>query len=441
MAKLLDLLLGKGKDKDIVNYQQLETPSEPMPMVGTWNRSIYEQDLVRACIDRIATACSKLEPVSYGAAKPRVKRALETAPNQFQTWPQFLYVCATRYWNDNNLFIVPTFVDGTDVVNGWTCIRSISTEIVFYEGEPWIRLHTMSGKTLAIELKYVVVMTRFQYKSDFFGTPNNLDATLDLLKAQHEAQKDALRETGIVKFIATANGNLREEDMEKKRNRFSESNLNPDNNKSGLMMVDNTFMDIKQIDPKNWTIPPQEMERIENRVFDYFGINRKILQNEFDENIWDAFYEGNIEPFAIQLGEGLTQSTYTMRERPVNRIEFSSDRLSYASASSKRNMNKDMLDRGVMTINQALKVLQLPDIGPDGDVRILRGEYKVGHTIEEILHTQQAQVAAASGAGESNEKDIDPSDADIQRPDSDGYAGAGDTDSGDATTTKQDRWD
>lgn len=440
MPSLLDKLLGKTKVKDVPKFQQFETPSEPAPMVGAWNRSMYEQHLVRSCIDRIATACSKLEPVCFGTAKPRVRRAIETAPNQFQTWPQFLYLAATRYWNDNNLFIVPTFVDGTDIVNGWMSIRSISTEIVFYDGEPWIRLHTMSGKTLAIELKHVVIMTRFQYMSDFFGTPNNLDATLDLLKAQAEAQKGAIDSTGTVKFIAQANGNVREEDLEKKRDRFAETNLNPETNRTGLMMFDNTFVDVKQIIPKNWTIPSDEMERIENNVFDYFGINREILQNKFDENKWDAFYEGDVEPFAIGMGEGMTQSTFTLRERPANRIEFSSDRLSYASASSKRNMNKDMLDRGVITINQALKVLQLPELGPDGDVRILRGEYKVGHTIEEILRAQEAQ-AAAQGIGESSEKDIDPGDADIERPDSEGYGSTGDTDSGDATTTKQDRWD
>lgn len=442
MASLLDKFLGKSRVKDVPKFQQFETPSEKMPMVGSWSSpSMYEQHLVRSCIDRIATACSKLDPVSYGTAKPRVKRALETAPNQYQTWPQFLYLAATRYYNDNNLYIIPTFVDGTDIVNGWMSIRSISTEIVFYDGEPWIRLHTMSGQVLAIELKYVVIMTRFQYQSDFFGTPNNLDATLGLLKAQSEAQKGAIDATGVVKFIAHVNGNLHEEDVEKKRDRFAATNLNPEANKSGLMLYDNTYIDVKQIEPKNWTIPADEMARIENNVFDYFGINRDILQNKFDENTWDAFYEGDIEPWAIQLGEGLTQTTFTMRERPTNRIEFSSDRLSYASASSKRNMNKDMLDRGVFTINQALRTLQLPEIGPDGDVRILRGEYKVGHTVEEILRAQEAQAKAQGISTQSNDKDIDPGDADIERPDSEGYGSAGDTDSGDATTTKQDRWD
>lgn len=439
---MLDLLLGKKKDKDIQNWSQFETISEPAPMVVSWNRHIYEQQLVRSVIERIALACSKLEPKIYGNSRPRIRRAIETSPNNFQTWSQFLHRAATLYYNDNNLFIVPTYKDGTDIITGFYPVRSVSTEIVSYDGEPWIRLNTPSGKALAIELKYVTILTRFQYRSDFFGTPNNLDDALALLKAQEEAQKSAIKDTGSIKFIAQANGQVREDDLIKKRDRFAEMNLS-DENKSGLMAYDNTFVEVKQIDPKNWTIPTSEMERIENNIFDYFGINRKILQNEYDESTWDAFYEGVIEPWAIKLGEGLSQSLFTMRERPHNRIEFSSDRLAYASASTKRNMNKDMLDRGVMTINQALKNLQLPELGPDGDVRILRGEYKVGYTFNELLDTQRAQAEAAgiNTSSSSDVKDIDSKDMDIERPDSEGYSGAEDTDSSDATTTKQDRWE
>lgn len=442
MGRMLDTLFGKKRDKDIQNWSQFETVSEQSPMVVSWNRHIYEQQLVRSVIERIALACSKLEPKIYGTSKPRIKRAVETSPNQFQTWPQFLHRAATLYYNDNNLYIVPTFKDGTDIVIGFYPVRSVATQIVQYDGEPWIRLTTPSGQVLAIELNQVAILTRFQYRSDFFGTPNNLDETLSLLKAQADAQKDAIRNSGRVQFIAQANGQVREDDLIKKRDRFAAANLS-DVNRSGLMAYDNTFINVTQVDPKNWTIPTAEMERIENNVFDYFGINRRILQNDYDEGTWDAFYEGVIEPWAIQLGESLSQCLFTMRERPNNRIEFSSDRLAYASASTKRNMNKDMLDRGVMTINQALKNLQLPELGPEGDIRIIRGEYKVGYTFNELLDAQRAQAEAAGiqTSGESDVKDIDPSDADLLRPDSEGYGEGGDTDNSDVTTSNQNRWE
>ena len=260
-----------------------------------------------------------------------------------------------------------------------------------------------------------------------------------MLKAQEEAQKQSINDSAQIRFIGQLQGQVREEDMFEKRDRFYENNLS-ENNETSLMLYDNTFTSIEQLKAQNWTIPSDEMERIENNVFDYFGTNRRILQNNYDENAWDAFYEGCIEPFALMLGEALSQSTFTMRERPANRIMFSSNRLEYAAASSKRNINKDMCDRGIMTLNEAREILQLPPID-DGDVFILRGEYKVGHTFEEIFKAQQAAAAAkAGGRIDNSEQDIDGKDGDTIRPDSDGYGSPGDTDTGDVTSQNQDRW-
>lgn len=397
---------------------------------------MYQQVLVRSVIERFAVACSKLKPEIQGTARPRIRRAIETSPNQFQTWPQFLYRCATLYMNNTTICVVPEYNE-SGVHCGYYPVPLADAKVIEYDNDYWIKYSTLDGDIRAIELKYVAIVTRFQYVSDWFGDGNILANTLSMLKAQEDAQKQSINDSAQVRFIGQLQGQVREDDMKKKRDRFANDNLSS-SNQTPLMVYDSTFTSIEQLKAQNWTIPADEMERIENNVFDYFGINRRILQNNYDENAWDAFYEGCIEPFAIALSEAMTQATFTMRERPANKITFSSNRLEFASASSKRNMNKDMLDRGIFSINQALEILQLPPI-EGGDVRILRGEYKVGHTIEEIFQAQQAQIAVARKEA-SSETDIDPADADIIRPDSEGYGSAGDTDTGDVTSTNQDRW-
>jgi hypothetical protein len=308
--------------------------------------------------------------------------------------------------------------------------------VVDFGGEYWLRWTTPDGDTRAVELKYVAIVNRFQYVSDWFGDGNILASTLSMLKAQEEAQKQSINDSAQIRYIGQLQGQVREEDMRAKRDRFYEDNLSGENSTS-LMLYDNTFLSIEQIKAQNWTIPSEEMERIENNVFDYFGINRRILQNNYDENAWDAFYEGCIEPFALALGEAMTQATFTMRERPANGIMFSSNRLEYAAASSKRNINKDMTDRGIMTLNEAREILQLPPID-GGDVFILRGEYKVGRTFEEIAAIQKSQ--ASSGRVSSPDSDRDKQEGDTIRGDSDGYGSPGDTDTGDSTSSNQDRW-
>jgi hypothetical protein len=196
--------------------------------------------------------------------------------------------------------------------------------------------------------------------------------------------------------------------------------------------------DLRQIEPQHYTVDPDEMERIDKALYAYFGINEKILTSEFDEQTWAAFYEAVVEPFALMLGGAMTMATFTMRERPANRIMFSSNRLEYAAASSKRNINKDMTDRGIMTLNEAREILQLPPID-GGDVFILRGEYKVGKTFEEIAAIQQAK-ASSGGRVSSPDSDRDKLEGDTIRGDSDGYGSPGDTDTGDVTSSNQDRW-
>ena len=400
---------------------------------------MYQQVLVRSVIERFAIACSKMRPEIHGSARPRIRRAVETSPNQFQTWPQFLYRCATLYMNNTTVCVVPEYKPGSDVQVGFYPVPLAYAEVVDYAGEFWLRWQTLDGDTRAVELSRVAIVTRFQYVSDWFGDGNILANTLSMLKAQEEAQKQSINDSALLRFIGQLNGQVREEDMAKKRDRFAKDNLSGEN-ETPIMLYDNTFASIEQLKAQNWTIPNEEMERIENNVFDYFGINRRILQNAYDENAWDAFYEGCIEPFALALGEALTQATFTMRERPANRIAFSSNRLEYMSAASKRNMNKDMTDRAIITVNEGREILGLHPLD-GGDVFILRGEYKVGHTLEEIHTLQAAQIAAKTGrVGQSSEGDRDAADSDSMRPDSEGYGSHGDTDTGDVTSTNQDRW-
>jgi len=435
MGKLLDKIL--GKDEGPV-ASAVETVGS-RPYTTGWNGSMYQQVLVRSVIERFAVACSKLKPEIHGSARPRVRRAIETSPNEFQTWPQFLYRCATLYMNNTTVCVVPEYKPGSQLQTGFYPVPLTFAEVVDYNGEFWMRYTTQDGDRRAIELRHVAVVNRFQYLSDWFGDGNILASTLSMLKAQEDAQKQSINDSAQLRFIGQLQGQVREEDMRKKRDRFYEDNLS-DENRSSLMLYDNTWASIEQLKAQNWTIPAEEMERIENNVFDYFGINRRILQNAYDENAWDAFYEGCIEPFALALGEALSQATFTMRERPANKILFSANRLEYAAASSKRNINKDMCDRGIMTLNEAREILQLPPID-GGDVHILRGEYKVGHTFEEIFKAQQAAAAAkANGRVASPDEDRDGADADIERGDSEGYGSPGDTDTGDVTSTTQDRW-
>ena len=117
------------------------------------------------------------------------------------------------------------------------------------------------------------------------------------------------------------------------------------------------------------------MNIIKNNVFEYFGINEDVLENKAYGDSWSASYEGAIEPFAIQFSEVSTKMLFTLREQSQgNKIMATANRLQYLSNADKLNVSSQLLDRGIMSINDVREIWNLPPV-EGGDQRIIRGEY------------------------------------------------------------------
>ena len=374
---LLQKIFG-GKPHSDAQGLGYQTFTEYEPVFTTWSGSVIEQELTRAAIERFATACSKLRPEIYGSANQQLTRAICTQPNDLMTWSSFLNRVATCYETDGTAVVVPVFSKDMRIT-GFFPLKFASADVIDLDGTPWIKFYFNVGEPAALKLSEVAIISKLKYESDVFGVPNCLGQTMQLIHAQAEAQENAIENSAKIRFIGQLQGQVREDDMEKKRKRFIADNLSA-NNEGGLMVYDATWANITPIKQDSYVISPEEMKRIQDNVFNYFGTNEKILQNSYDEDEWNAWYEGKVEPFAIALSEGLTSMSFTLQERysykqgRKNGITFSANRLEYASINSKIKVICNMVDRGLMSINQALEVMQLPPV-EDGDTRVIRGEY------------------------------------------------------------------
>lgn len=104
-------------------------------------------------------------------------------------------------------------------------------------------------------------------------------------------------------------------------------------------------------------------------------VNEDVLQNKAFGDAWSAFYEGAIEPFAVQFSEVLTKMLFTLREQSQgNEIMLTANRLQYMTNKDKLNVSSQLLDRGVMSINDIRDIWNLPPV-EGGEARIIRGEY------------------------------------------------------------------
>jgi hypothetical protein len=81
---------------------------------------------------------------------------------------------------------------------------------------------------------------------------------------------------------------------------------------------------------------------------------------------------------------------FTFREQGSgNMIMATSNRLQYLSNADKLNVTRDLLDRGILSQNQAMEIWNLPPV-EGGDVRIIRGEYyKVEDKLNNSLESEE----------------------------------------------------
>ena len=373
---LFDSIRKKEKiEGKVQNYFQ--TLNAYSPVFTTFEGSIYEMELTRAAIHSFATHCSKLKPEVKGSGNKAFARMLQYKPNPLMDTKKYLYRLATTYAVDNTAIIAPLFDSSYEKINGFYPLATPKIRFVEIEGVKYIRYEFEPGNFGVFRLDDAGIMNQFQYKNELFGESNNcLLPTMELIHTNNQGIIEGVKSSATLRFLAKIAQTLKPSDIEAERKRFVESNFNS-SNAGGVMLVDARYEDVKQLNTNQYTVDAGQMEQIKENVFNYFGTNEKILQNNFTSGEWGAYYEGKIEPFAIEASLVHTNMTFTPHEVAYgNEIIFSANRLQYASIEEKINIVTQLFDRGFIDHDQGLEIFQMPPLGGElGKKRYIRKEY------------------------------------------------------------------
>lgn len=366
-------------------YTLFKTLTAYRPVFTSWGGAIYESEVVRAAIDARARHISKLKPELHGPAQPSLQSKLKQGPNQWQTWSQFFYRTSTILDINNTAFVVPVF-DERMIITGIFTVLPSSCEIVEYKKELWLRYKFRTGDVGAVELRKCAILTKHQYESDFFGSSNRpLYETMQLIHIQNQGIQEAVKNTSTFRFMAQLSNFSSPEDLAEERARFTKLNLSAESDASDFLLFPNTYKDIRQIDVKPYTVDADQMKQIHENVYNYFGVNEEILQNKAHGETLEGFFDGAIEPFAIQFSEAITKMLFSERERSQGSSFYASaNRLQYMSVTQKVTMAKELGDRGAILIDEIRELFNYPPL-PDGagQVAPIRGEYKATETLTE----------------------------------------------------------
>ena len=347
------------------------------PAFHTWNGSVFESDLIRAALDAHGRHASKLQFNVQGAAKPNLQNRLRVQPNPFNTWSQFQYRTAVILNARNTAFLVPTRGEYGEA-NGVTNIVPERWELVEYNGTPYIRFTLQNNKRLACSLFEVGILTRYQYRSDLFGESNDaMKPVLDLIEMQRQGIQEGIKNGATYRFSAQSDNWATDEDLASEMDRFNKFTFQNRKAAGGMILFPNTYTNVQQLKQDGYKVDADQMKLIKENVYDYFAVNEEIIQNKAFGDQWLAFYEGAIEPFAIQLSDVMTRMFFNERERQFgNRIWFTSNRLQYMSNADKMNAVGQLADRGLATRNELREILNLAPLpDPLGNQIPARGEY------------------------------------------------------------------
>ena len=374
---LLDKIFPK-KEKERILYENTYFKGLSLyePRFSTWGGAVYESELVRASIDAIARRYAKMNVRMHGSAKPTMQTALRHRPNSYQTWSQMLYRTATILFAQNTCVIVPVKDKYGDVKAIYPLLPEKCT-IKEYNGVQYLRFEFTHGQNAALPLDECGILTRYQYRSDFFGEKNEpaLRPTMELVHIQNQAIETSVKNAASYRFIAQLSNFATDADLQKESSRWTEQNLRQGS--GGVLLFPNTYKDIKQINNTPYIVSADEQNLIEENVYRYFGVNKKILENSADEDMENAFYAGILEWLAIQTSEVLTNMLFTGIEQSYgSKVELNANHMEHMSMKSKLEFVKAMMDRGVLMIDDVRELFDLePKDDGAGQKSPIRGEY------------------------------------------------------------------
>ena len=374
---LFDLIFG-NRPKPVGKYEgEFKMLDGYKPHFTKFGGNIYESELIRAAINVRATHISKLHVEMMGTARAALQNKMKHGPNQFQTWSQFLYRLSTILDVHNTAFIIPIYDEFGEPSGVFTPLPHKCT-LIQYGDKPYLRYEFMWGERAAIELEYCGIMTKYQYSHDLFGENNHaLLPTIDLIHIVNQGIQEGVKSAATYRFAAQVSNFTKTEDLAKERKRFTQENFSKEAEGGGLLLFPNTYRDIKQLDVKPWVVDADQMAVINKAVYEYYGVNEEILMNKAFGDQWAAFYEGAVEPFAIQFSEVMTKMFFTLREQTNgNGVIATANRLQYLSNADKLAVSAQMADRGLMTRNEIREIWNLAPLPePIGSQLPIRGEY------------------------------------------------------------------
>lgn len=357
----------------------------------SWDGKLYNSDIVRSCIRPKVKAIGKLvgkhirEKDNDITVNPDANiRFLLSEPNPYMTGQQFQEKIANQLCLNNNAFILIVRDENGKPMQLYpipcdTCETEYKNDVLY------LKFHYRNGNIRTFLYDEIIHLRQDYNNHDIFGESpaEALKGMMEVIGTIDQGIIKAIKNSGIIRWLLTFNQSMRDEDIKKNVKNFVDNYLTVESETWGAAGVD-AKATATRVEPKDYVPNSMQTKETINRIYSFFNTNEKIVQSKWTEDEWNAYYEAEIEPFAIQLGDTYTVRLFSRKERGCgNKIVFEASNLQCASLNSKLALVA-MVDRGAMVPNEWRAVLNLAPI-EGGDQPIRRLDTQVVNLIEKML--------------------------------------------------------
>lgn len=335
-----------------------------------WSGDAYSNDIYRSAIDAIARNCGKLKAshvISYADKNKvdgdnRINRLLQIQPNIYMSSYDLLYKAVTHLYLYNNSFMYLRKSDRGQLLGIYPMGANRVDFITDPTGTLFCKFLFNNGKDVILPYSEIIHIKRNFNSNDLLGDPNDaIMGTLELAHNQNEGMVNSIQSSANIRGILKTESLLSGPNLKKARDDFMTDYLQISNS-GGVIMLDGK-MSYVPIESKPVNIDDAQLQAIKTKIYDYLGVSEKIVNSSYSEDEWAAFYESTIEVIATQLSLEFTRKIFNDREQSFgNSILFESGRLQFSSNATKINLIKELLPMSLLTLNQALEILNLPSV-------------------------------------------------------------------------------
>ncbi len=352
--------------------------------------NIYNNDAIRICIDVIASHCAKMLPKHFQDTngnhtniKGEINFLLGNMPNPIMTPYDFIYKIVTMYYVKNNVFVLKD-LDKNGMIIGFYPINYYYSEFLKdSDNNLYVKFDCINGTQYTLAYQDLIHLRRFYSDSDFVGSNNEpLISSIQTLVTAEEGIGTAIKTSNSLRGIIKYNQNLKQKDIEKNRQQFVDDFLNSKG--QGIAAIDNKG-EFVELNMKPITLDKDQLDHVSQRVLNYFRLNKNIISSDFTPEQWNAFYESVLEPLAIYFGQAFTNNIFTKKAiKEGHKIEFTVNRIQYASMDTKIKVVKEAGSLGVLTVDQALSILELPEIGGEEGAKRIQSLNYINSAIADL---------------------------------------------------------